>query len=112
MYITTIIYCCNIHKLIYLDFFGIMDERIRTLIDKAGIDRLSKETEIGSTRWRTVRYDKRTRISTKELDELLKLYPDYALWVTRGVIAPEAGQTSPEYDEAHSNLDKQSAGSK
>jgi len=81
-----------------------MEERIRTLIDQVGIDELVRQSEIGSTRWRTVRYDKRTRISTKEVSALVKLKPEYALWLASGEIAPEAGQTSPEYDEANKNL--------
>lgn len=81
-----------------------IDERVRTLVDKAGVDELVKRTEIGSTRWRTVRYDKRTRISTKEIEVLVTLYPEYALWLASGQIAPESGQTSPEYDEANSKL--------
>ncbi len=87
-----------------------MDERIRTLIDKAGVDELVKKTEIGSTRWRTVRYDKRTRISTQEAAALVEIFPQYALWLASGQIAPECGQTSPEYDEANRNLPNQNAG--
>lgn len=74
------------------------------------MDELVKRTEISGTRWRTVRYDKRTRISTQEVAALVNLYPEYALWLSSGVIAPECGQTSPEYDEAHSNLSKPHAG--
>lgn len=87
-----------------------MDERIRTLIDKAGLDMLAKETEITGTRWRTVRYDKRTRISTNEVKELVKLFPNYALWLTTGDVAPEIGQTSPGYDEANEKLIEPNAG--
>lgn len=87
-----------------------MDERIRTLIDKAGVDVLAKQTEITSTRWRTVRYDKRTRISTNEVQELVVLFPNYALWLTTGTIAPEIGQTSPAYDEANKKLTEPNVG--
>lgn len=86
------------------------EDRVRSLIDKATVDELVKRTDIGGTRWRTVRYDKRTRVSTQELDQLVKIYPQYALWLASGKIAPECGQTSPDYDEAHSNLPSQSAG--
>ena len=87
-----------------------IDDRVRTLVDKAGIDELVKNTSIGGTRWRTVRYDKRTRISTQEVGELTRLFPQYALWLASGAIAPEAGQTSPEYDEANRNLTSQNVG--
>lgn len=81
-----------------------MDDRIRTLIDKAGLDVLAKKTDITGTRWRTVRYDSRTRISTNEVQELVSIFPSYALWLTTGNIAPEIGQTSPAYDEANEKL--------
>lgn len=40
---------------------------------------------------------------------LIELYPNYALWLASGNIAPEIGQTSPEYDEASKKLDEQNA---
>ncbi|AXR13657.1 hypothetical protein ACM7LV_08820 [Pseudomonas aeruginosa] len=87
-----------------------IDDRVRTLVDKAGIDELVKQTDIGSTRWRTVRYDKRTRISTQEVEALVRIYPQYALWLASGQVSPESGQTSPDYDEANRNLSDQDAG--
>jgi len=87
-----------------------IDERVRSLVDKTGLDDLVKKTAIGGTRWRTVRYDKRTRISTQEVEALTQIYPQYALWLASGQIAPECGQTSPDYDEANRNLTNQHAG--
>lgn len=78
-----------------------IDDRVRTLVDKAGFDALVRDTSIGGVRWRTVRYDKRTRISTQEVEALTMLYPQYALWLASGQVAPECGQTSPEYDKAN-----------
>ncbi|MFE1815527.1 DNA-binding protein [Metapseudomonas otitidis] len=60
-----------------------------------------RTTDISGTRWRTVRYDKRTRISTQEMTALVQLYPQYALWLASGEIIPEKGQTSPAYDAQH-----------
>lgn len=87
-----------------------MNERLRDLIDIAGLDELAKVTDIKGTRWRTVRYDKRTRVSTEEVEELVKLFPKYALWLTTGNIAPEIGQTSPAYDLANEKLQEPNAG--
>lgn len=87
-----------------------MDDRLRAVIDIIGIDELVRRSEIGSTRWRTVRYDKRTRISTQEVQAIVKIKPEYTLWINLGLIAPEAGQTSPEYDEANKNLPKPAKG--
>lgn len=87
-----------------------MNERLRDLIDIAGLDALAKVTDIKGTRWRTVRYDKRTRVSTEEVEELVKLFPEYALWLTTGNVAPEIGQTSPAYDLANEKLQEPNAG--
>ncbi|AMO78824.1 hypothetical protein [Pseudomonas citronellolis] len=73
-----------------------IDDRVRALVDRTGLDELVKRTEISGTRWRTVRYDKRTRISTQEVETLVRLYPQYALWLASGEVAPEVGQISPD----------------
>lgn len=83
--------------------------RARSLIDKAGIDRLVRHGDISHSRWQSVRY-KDIRMSTEELEVLQALYPQYRLWLISGEIAPEMGQTSPSYDEANRNLNSQSAG--
>ncbi|MOA56057.1 hypothetical protein D3C78_1799670 [compost metagenome] len=65
-----------------------------------------KASELGGgnhDRWRSVSKGA-VRVSTEEIDVLVKAYPQYALWLASGQIAPEAGQTSPAYDESHSNL--------
>lgn len=89
---------------------GTIDDRVRTVASIAGMDRLVRETPIGSNRWRTVLYNKDVRISTLEVEELSRLFPAYRWWLISGEIAPEIGQTSPEYDEAHRNLSDQNAG--
>jgi len=75
-----------------------IDDRIRALVDITGLDELVRTTDISGTRWRTVRYDKRTRISTQAMTALVQLYPQYALWLASGEIIPEKGQTSPAHD--------------
>ena len=86
-----------------------IQNRARTLISKAGMDRLVKESEIGFQRWHSVRF-KNVRMSTEELEVLQALFPSYRLWLICGEIAPEIGQTSPEYDEASSKLPTHNAG--
>ncbi|SDL76909.1 hypothetical protein SAMN05216186_13017 [Pseudomonas indica] len=76
-----------------------MQARARLLIDKAGFEQLIRESDIGLVRWQTVRY-KNIRMSTQELEVLVRFYPQYAFWLASGRIAPEIGQTSPEYDAA------------
>nr|WP_228723497.1 hypothetical protein [Pseudomonas tohonis] len=64
------------------------------------MDRLARETPIGSNRWHIVLYNKDIRISTVEVEELSRLFPAYRWWLISGEVAPEIGQTSPGYDEA------------
>lgn len=50
------------------------------------------------------------RMSTEEMEVLQKLFPEYALWLISGKIAPECGQISPDYEEANQNLSNHNAG--
>lgn len=79
------------------------------MIYKAGLDELVRQSDITWSRWKNLRHRK-ARISTEEVEVLVKLFPSYALWIASGQVAPEAGQTSPEYDNADSNLPNKNAG--
>lgn len=83
-------------------------DRARLLIKKLGP---KKTSEYGGEyeRWKSVSKGA-VRVSTEEIDVLVRIYPRYALWLASGQIAPESGQTSPAYDEAHSNLPTPNAG--
>jgi hypothetical protein len=83
-------------------------DRARLLIKLIGPKRASEVGGGNHDRWRSVSKGA-VRVSTEELDVLVKIYPQYALWLASGEINPSSGQTSPEYDEAHSNLLKQKA---
>jgi len=41
---------------------------------------------------------------TSELDAVLSLFPEYALWITTGKEIPEAGQISPMTKRAQTSL--------
>ncbi len=86
-----------------------IQERARTLIKKAGVDSIARESDIAHSRWLSVTY-KKVRMSTEELEVIQKVFPRYRLWLISGEIAPEIGQTSPEYDKANSKLDSHAAG--
>lgn len=83
-------------------------DRARLLIKRLGP---KKASEHGGDydRWKSVSKGA-VRVSTEEIDVLVHIFPQYALWLASGKTAPEVGQTSPEYDEAHSNLPNQNAG--
>jgi len=68
-----------------------------------------RETGIDRYRWGNIRNGK-ARVSDAEIDAVVKLFPQYAVWIASGEIAPECGQVSPEYDEANRNLTSQDAG--
>lgn len=83
-------------------------DRARLLLKKLGP---KKTSEHGGDyeRWRSVSKGI-VRVSTEEIDVLVKIYPQYALWLASGQIAPEVGQTSPDYEEANRNLSQPNAG--
>lgn len=83
-------------------------DRARLLLKKLGP---KKTSEHGGDyeRWRSVSKGI-VRVSTEEIDVLVKIYPQYALWLASGQTAPEVGQTSPDYDEANRNLSQPHAG--
>jgi hypothetical protein len=83
--------------------------RVITIINKVGIDDLVRRTEIGSTRWQTVKY-KKARVTGDDIEALVAILPQYAYWLTTGKVAPEIGQVSPEYEEASQNSDSPKAG--
>ncbi|KIP97892.1 DNA-binding protein [Pseudomonas fulva] len=84
-------------------------DRARSLIKTVGPKKLSQMSETDHSRWLNVSKGA-VRVSTDELDVLVKIYPQYALWLASGQIAPEAGQTSPDYDETSRNLSQPNAG--
>ncbi len=68
-----------------------------------------KETGIDRYRWGNIRSGK-ARLSDAEIDAVVRVFPQYSLWLVSGEIAPEIGQTSPEFDEANRNLANPNAG--
>ncbi|WP_448682997.1 hypothetical protein [Pseudomonas nicosulfuronedens] len=82
-----------------------IQDRAIALVYIAGLDELVRASDINYSRWKNIRH-KTVRISSEELDVLVKRFPGYALWLASGQIAPECGQTSPDYDEANKLLDQ------
>ncbi|WP_132607921.1 DNA-binding protein, partial [Pseudomonas aeruginosa] len=83
-------------------------DRAILLVRIAGPKRLSQAGDTNHERWKNISKGA-IRMSTEEISVLIDLYPQYALWLASGKIAPEIGQTSPEYDEANSKLVSQNA---
>jgi len=68
-----------------------------------------KQTGIDRYRWGNIRSGK-VRVSSEDIDAVVKLFPNWAFWLATGNIAPEIGQTSPAYDQANETSGKQNAG--
>lgn len=68
--------------------------RARALLKKIGP---KKASEHGGDyeRWRNVSKGA-VRVGADEIDVLVEIFPQYALWLASGKTAPEIGQTSPE----------------
>lgn len=81
-------------------------DRVRAFVSKEGHREVSEATGIKEQRCKTIRYDDRANLRTSELDLIAKAYPSYCLWLRTGMIDPSKNQTSPDYDEANSNLPK------
>lgn len=80
-------------------------ERIITIWDYLDLSapKLEKLSGIDRSKWYHLRNGKR-RANEDDIVAIVKLAPQYALWLTTGTIIPDAGQTSPEYDEANKAL--------
>ncbi len=77
---------------------------------KASLDELTRAGETNYPRWSNIKRGK-ARCGAEEIEILGQMFPEYALWLISGKVAPEAGQTSPELEEVrHSDSGKQSAG--
>lgn len=85
-------------------------DRARVLIKLLGPKKASEQGG-DYERWRNVSKGA-VRVSADEIDVLVKIYPQYALWLASGQIAPEIGQTSPDYDEANVKLTEPKTGSR
>lgn len=88
-------------------------ERVITILKSSGIrlPELEERTGISRYTWNNLKNTARKReIKAEEIEAIVNLFPQYALWVVSGEIAPEAGQISPDYVVADSNLPNQSAG--
>ncbi|MBD9633610.1 DNA-binding protein [Pseudomonas sp. PDM19] len=79
------------------------------MIKKIGPKKLSTMSEIDHARWLSVSKGA-VRVSSEEIDVVVNIFPQYALWIASGKIAPESGQTSPDYDEAEAHLRDTHAG--
>ncbi|WP_301362203.1 DNA-binding protein [Stutzerimonas nitrititolerans] len=88
-----------------------IEERLRTLVRHLGATKLAETTAITERqRWQTVATNRKVKARIEDMEELLKAFPQYELWLWKGEVDPTKGQVSPGYEEANSNLPSQNAG--
>ncbi|WP_282339031.1 DNA-binding protein [Pseudomonas sp. PS02288] len=87
-------------------------DRLISLFDKTRTSVwFEKQTGINRYRWGNIRTGK-ARLSDAEIEAVVEAFPQYALWLVTGKVAPECGQVSPAYEEANLKLEEQEAGSR
>lgn len=67
------------------------------MIKLLGPKKVSDLSNGDHNRWKSISKGA-IRVSTEEIDVLVEIFPQYALWLASGNVAPEIGQTSPETD--------------
>lgn len=88
-------------------------ERVIAVLKHSGLKlpQLEELTGISRYTWSNLKNPAKGReIKAEEIEAVVRLYPQYALWIVSGTVHPDCGQTSPDYDEAHSKLPNQHAG--
>ncbi|MGU1481439.1 DNA-binding protein [Pseudomonas aeruginosa] len=101
----------QIFRQTFIELFGMIEERLRTLVRHIGAARLAEASAIKNRRrWQTVATDLKVKTRIEDLEELLKAFPQYELWLWKGEVDPARGQVAPGYEEADAKLAKPSAG--
>lgn len=78
-----------------------IEERLRTLVRHIGATRLADMTAIKERqRWQTVATNRKVKARVEDLEEVLKAFPHYELWLLKGDVDPAKGQVSPDFDGA------------
>lgn len=86
-----------------------ISDRALLLIGMSGLNDLAKAGSTDYPRWVNIKRG-RARVGADEIEILGNVFPKYRWWLMTGEVMPEVGQTSPEYDEANSNLSNHEAG--
>lgn len=77
-----------------------IEERLRTLVRHIGATRLAEATAIKERqRWQTVATNRKVKARIEDMEELLKAFPQYELWLWKGETDISKGQTSPGYEQ-------------
>lgn len=68
---------------------------------------LEARTGISRYTWNNLKNPARNReIKEEEIEAIVRLFPQYALWIVSGTTLPDAGQTCPEHTHPSDTTDK------
>ncbi|MGJ0482932.1 MAG: helix-turn-helix domain-containing protein [Methylomicrobium sp.] len=83
------------------------NKRIRELRDHLGMGRgeFAEKTGIPKKTIENVEQEKQKAYAW-HIEAIARIWPEYAYWITTGMALPEAGQISPEMEEARKKLDQ------
>ncbi|SEB17844.1 DNA-binding protein [Marinobacterium iners] len=73
-------------------------DRALLLLERTSLKDLAVPNSKEYVRWQNIKRGK-ARLGIDEAEALSKIYPQYALWLLTGNVAPEAGQISPKLDQ-------------
>lgn len=66
-----------------------IEERLRALVRHLGATALAEATEIKARqRWQTVATNRKVKARIEDMEELLKAFPQYELWLWKGEVDP------------------------
>jgi transcriptional regulator with XRE-family HTH domain len=84
-----------------------MKKRIKEIFEYKGLslEELEQITGISKYIWGNL-FTGKQRVNEDHINSIIKLWPEYAYWLTTGETIPNAGQISPEVDKARENLKK------
>ncbi|HBO0263697.1 TPA: XRE family transcriptional regulator [Pseudomonas aeruginosa] len=88
-------------------------ERVITILSWSDIrlPKLEELTGISRYTWSNLKNPSKSReIKEEEILAIAKVFPQFRWWLLTGEVMPEAGQTSPDYEDANKNLSNQDAG--
>lgn len=80
-------------------------DRAMLLLGKISLSELAVTNSKEYVRWQNIKRGS-ARMAAIEVEQLGNAFPQYRYWLISGEVMPEAGQTSPAYDEANEKLDE------
>jgi len=81
-----------------------MRDRIEQAFQQSGMTKQEFEQQTGISwfKWQNL-FSGKQRVNEDHLNAVNTLWPQYAYWFVTGKTMPEAGQISPEIEQARSN---------